>query len=254
MEPKEVRLDTSGIENKEISSLKKTNTSNYLPDGLSFKDFMNDQLNFLSCIPEKETTLISGRVEEIKIEDSLMGSTTNNTTTAKQNTVDSEMKSEPTTTENDRHFADTFLKIERKDITRKDLENIFNLTAHPQFSLNINQTNGFKNTVMNYNNSGKSYTSLNFSKNLSEALEKAYKNNRPIRIDFEKDTSVILKIDKDGKVSAQFLSTDKMMELLLKDNLYLLRAKLDKEGLPYNELNYKDQSGDNKEREKNQNN
>ena len=60
-----------------------------------------------------------------------------------------------------------------------------------------------------------------------------------MRLDFGNDTSVILKIGKDGKLSADFIPNDKAMEAMLKSALPELRAKFEEENIPYGQLNYK---------------
>ena len=71
------------------------------------------------------------------------------------------------------------------------------------------------------------------------AIETAAKTNKPLRFDFGQDASVILRIGKDGKLSADFIPNDKAMETILKNALPELRAKFEEENIPYNQLNYK---------------
>lgn len=112
-----------------------------------------------------------------------------------------------------------------------------------------------QNTVVNYvinNNIEKSsqltdvsYKSLNVSKTLVNIIDYAYKTQKPVRLDFEGQSSVILKIDTEGKLTAQFLSSDKAMETLLKNSIPQLRSKMDSEGLPYKEISYREQNNKN---------
>lgn len=84
-----------------------------------------------------------------------------------------------------------------------------------------------------------SYKSVDFSKSLSNLIEYAYKTQKPVRLDFDNNSSVILKIDKQGKLSAEFMSSNAAMENLLKNNIPHLRNRLDSEGIEYNEVLYK---------------
>jgi len=100
------------------------------------------------------------------------------------------------------------------------------------------QTQTF-NAVINGEGLNISYRSIDVSKTLFSALENASKTGKSVRLDFGQDTSVILKISKDGKLSADFIPNEKAMEVVLKNALPQLKAKFDEENLPYNELNYK---------------
>lgn len=216
-------------------------------DTASFMDFMNDQLNFGNYTTTKSTSEEDSKVLEGKVQalQEIVGShstevISNQTTRATEIIQTDEIKA-------DKKFADDYLKIDASKLSSDDINNVSMLLANNGIVLNMNQLNGFVNNMVTANQSNLSYTSMNFSKNLYEALNKGYKNNTPVRIDFENSSSVILKIDKEGKLSAQFLASEKGMENLLKENLYLLRAKFDKEGIPYKELVYK-------EKQDNQNN
>lgn len=83
-----------------------------------------------------------------------------------------------------------------------------------------------------------SYKSFNISKGLAGLIEHAYKSQKPVRLDFG-NKSVILNIDKAGKLSAHFMSNDQAMEYAIKSNLHYLRDKFDSEKIPYKELSYK---------------
>ena len=68
------------------------------------------------------------------------------------------------------------------------------------------------------------------------ALKDAIKNKKVFRIDFDNEISVIIKIDVDGKISANFLTSNKEIEDKLKNNLYLLKQKFEEEGIKYNNI------------------
>ena len=91
--------------------------------------------------------------------------------------------------------------------------------------------------------------SLEVSKTLLNALKESQENNKSFRVDFDKDLSVILKVNKDGQISAEFLPGDKAVEQYLKTNMPLLKQRFNEEGLEYENLSYK-QSKKEKEEEK----
>ena len=257
MEPKEIKIEKNVYDKKVNVETSAKNTGSYSTiinnNGMSFEDFMNDQLTYLSfCNTNSSKTK---KEDETKSETNKPEETPNIVST--QNTQSKDTNQNQQTNINEiRQMKDPneiYLNLDGKKLTKNDIENIQNLANDPNFSVNINQTNGFNNVSINYNDPGINHNSLNFSQNLSEAMKKAYKSNQPIRIEVEKDTSVILKIDKEGKVSAHFISSDKAMEMLLRDHIYQLRDKLDKEGLPYKSLTYNQDKEKNKDKENNQN-
>lgn len=91
--------------------------------------------------------------------------------------------------------------------------------------------------------------SLRVSKNLIDALAKSMEDNKPLRIEFDNGISVIIKISRDGKLSADFLPSTQVAEAYLKENLPLLKQRLSEQNLDYDELNQRER----KDRERDQN-
>lgn len=85
------------------------------------------------------------------------------------------------------------------------------------------------------------------SSTLMNAISEAAKTNQPLRIDFDKDVSVIIKIDKDGAVNAKFIPGDKAVEEYLKQNISILRQRFDDQELSYRDLSYSRQHKQNQE-------
>ena len=79
--------------------------------------------------------------------------------------------------------------------------------------------------------------SVQVSKTLADMLAKAKETQQPLRIDFDNGISVIIKISRDGKVSADFLPSTQIAEAYLKENLPLLKQRFDEKNLEYEELN-----------------
>ena len=73
---------------------------------------------------------------------------------------------------------------------------------------------------------------------LIAALQESSKTNQPFRIDFDKDVSVILKVDKEGKINANFIPGDKAVEAYLRNNIDFLRQRFNEENISYGDLNY----------------
>jgi len=85
------------------------------------------------------------------------------------------------------------------------------------------------------------------SKTLADMLAKSMENNQPIRINFDNDISVIIRISRDGKITADFLPSSQIAEAYLKENLPLLRQKFDDENIKYDELNQRERKEQHKE-------
>lgn len=85
------------------------------------------------------------------------------------------------------------------------------------------------------------------SKTLADMLAKSMNDNKPIRINFDNDISVIIKVGRDGKISADFLPSSQIAEAYLKENLPLLRQKFEDDNIDYEELNHREQKQNEKD-------
>lgn len=88
------------------------------------------------------------------------------------------------------------------------------------------------------------------SKTLLNALKESQENNKAFRVDFDKDISVVLRVNKDGQISAEFIPGDEAVEQYLKANIPLLKQKFSDEGLEYDNLSYRQHKKDNEEKER----
>ena len=165
----------------------------------------------------------------------------------RQNLVDLAIKENATVRENkNKTYVDLLVKSDKDIYTEKFKKNISQITQDDLkfFELIANKQNIYinsANSLILEDESGQTILKdLKFSKSLLNLIEYSHAGNRPIRIDFDKDLSVILRIDKQGKVSAEFISQDKAMEFLIKTNIPNLRQKLDNSGIKYKKIYYKD--------------
>ena len=92
--------------------------------------------------------------------------------------------------------------------------------------------------------------SVHVSKTLADMLAKSMKDNQPVRIDFDNNISVIIKVSRDGKISADFLPSSQVAEAYLKENLPLLKQRFDDNNIEYDELNQRQRKQDDKENRK----
>lgn len=127
--------------------------------------------------------------------------------------------------------ADFFINLSQTDNV-----NIQGITAQAQNMIN----NGAEISDVKQN--------MQVSQALLNALSEARENNQPIRIDFDQNISVILRVGRDGAISAQFIPGDKAVEQYLRNNIESLKSSFDEQDLPYSELSYSNSSKEQNQR------
>ncbi len=76
------------------------------------------------------------------------------------------------------------------------------------------------------------------SQALIEKLQDSMNTNKSFRVDFDKDVAVIMRVDSNGVLSANFIPGSSAVEQALRNNLAELRQTFNEKGLEYNELSY----------------
>lgn len=133
-------------------------------------------------------------------------------------------------------------------ISKDDAKFFSDLVENKQFVL---QQNGENATLIKFTDEiGPTYKSQQTSKVLSDLITKAYNEQKPVRIDFDNNVSVVLKIDTKGKISADFIPGDKAVELYLKNNIDSLKQRFDDQNIPYNDILYRQSNNGNKNKER----
>lgn len=120
------------------------------------------------------------------------------------------------------------------------------------FYINLLNQNGIVNYTVSNDGSvidGFDYKNIEVSKTLSNLLLKASETKKAVRLDFDNNVTVILKLN-DGKIDARFLPGDKIAEEYLKNNIPYLKQRFDENNIPYANISYKQQ----RQRESGQNN
>lgn len=122
-------------------------------------------------------------------------------------------------------------------MTEDDAMFFVNLTKNDNVSAQnvISQAQNMLNFGADVSNVQKN---VNISQTLLDAIAKAKDTNQPLRIDFDQNVAVILRISKDGTLAANFIPGDKAVEKYLKDNIESLRNAFDEAELPYSDLSY----------------
>ena len=133
-------------------------------------------------------------------------------------------------------------------ISQDDAKFFADLVENKQFVL---QQNGEKSNLIKFTDEiGPTYKTQQTSQVLTDLISKAYNEQKPVRIDFDNNVSVILKIDSKGKVSAEFIPGDKAVEAYLRNNIGFLKQRFDDQNLPYNDLLYRQSNNGNQNKER----
>ena len=138
-------------------------------------------------------------------------------------------------------------------ISKEDAKFFSDLVENKQFAVQNN--NGKADLIKFSDEIGPTYKTQQTSKVLIDLVNKAYEEGKPVRIDFDGNVSVILKVDKKGKVSAEFIPGDKAVEEYLRNNIRFLKQRLDDQNIGYNDILYRQsKNNQNNNQNKKQNN
>ena len=129
--------------------------------------------------------------------------------------------------------VETVIKFDNVVMTKEDVDFFVNLVENG--STEINNTQNVR--------------AAHVSKTLADLLAKSMNENKPVRIDFDNDISVIIKVGRDGKISADFLPSSQIAEAYLRDNLPILRQRFEDKNIEYDELNQRRQQKQDNEKE-----
>lgn len=124
-----------------------------------------------------------------------------------------------------------------------------NQEMYAQNNPSINQGNINQNNFTEIK-TATSQTTISVSKTLMDAINESAQTNKPFRVDFDNNIAVIMKVDKNGALSVNFIPGDAAVENYLRNNIQALRQTFDEQSLPYNSLSY---SQNQKQQQKQQN-
>lgn len=118
------------------------------------------------------------------------------------------------------------------------------------YSFSVNGEVLMQNMANDVQSVAKTYKSAEVSKTLMDMLANSQQTNKPVRIDFGNDISAILRVTKDGKISAEFIPSDKAAEEYLRNNISYLEKTFNEQNIPYAELSYRNQKKNNQSQSK----
>lgn len=125
------------------------------------------------------------------------------------------------------------------------------------FFINMLNQNGLINYTVNNDGleiSTKNANKIQATNALLDMLKTSYDTKKPIRMDFDNNVTVILKLDDKGKINAHFIPGDKAVEEYLKNNIPFLRQRFDEQNISYSNISYhkhKNQNENSKDKKEN---
>lgn len=122
-------------------------------------------------------------------------------------------------------------------MTQTDAEFFVNLTQNNDVSMQ-NITTQAQNLLNQGTDVREVQQNVKISETLLNALNTAKENNQPLRIDFDQNIAVILRVGKDGALAANFIPGDKAVEQYLRNNIESLKNTFRENDLPYTDLSY----------------
>ncbi len=136
-------------------------------------------------------------------------------------------------------------------MNKDDAAFFINMVSGGQFSISANETipDNFNISDIDIAPSVEVQKNIEVSKTLVNLIEKSMQTQKPVRIDFDNNIAVIMKITKDGKISADFIPSNQEVERYLRNNIPLLVQRFEEQNLPYKELTYR-QAKQNKQNNK----
>ena len=233
-----INKDFNIQENKDLMPQMNPNM-NFSGDGQPFSSFMN---NDAEQNKNSNGVLISS-AQELAEEAAILSSMAENIAIANRNQV--LQNSKTITNEEGIKKVDSRSGIKIENIVKYD--SVIMNQADVEVFVNI-----VENGEVNLNNltPKAAEKSIQVSKTLADLIAKSMENNQPVRIDFDNNISVIIRISREGKLSADFLPSSQVAEAYLKENLPLLRQKFDDNNIEYDSLNQRERRHSDKENNK----
>ena len=214
------------IQDKDKINLQMGAEMSFNSNGQPFAEFINNEQNKNS---------LGQNVKDIAEEQAILSTMEENIAMANKNMALNKSKTTSSNQNIKNDINDNAIKYDSVIMDKADVEFFAKLVENGQLNLREIQ-NASKSSAV--------------SKTLADLLAKSMNDNKPIRIDFDNNISVIIKISRDGKISADFLPSSQVAEAYLKENLPLLRQRFDDNNIDYDELNQRRQKQDNEDNRK----
>ena len=135
--------------------------------------------------------------------------------------------------------TDLMLEFDSINISENDAKFFYELTKNPQFALNGSENQLINLGELTSTSETQIYKPMEVSKGLFNLITKAQETQKPVRLDFDNNVTVIMKVDKEGKLTAQFIPGDKAVEEYLRNNIPYLKQRFESQNIAYNDLYYR---------------
>lgn len=135
--------------------------------------------------------------------------------------------------------TDLLIEYDSLNISNEDALFFNELVKNPQFSLSATQGELINLGELTSNNEIQAYKSMSVSRSLFNLISKAHETQKPVRLDFDNNVTVIMKVDKEGKLTAEFIPGDKAVEAYLRNNIPYLKQRFEEQNIVYNDLYYR---------------
>lgn len=220
-----------------LKKLQSAASADFWADGpdLSFMDL-------LTSLPSESTTPQSALLAEKKVDDSKKAADdASKTTTPNEKPVDN-VRRLPVSTQaagSVHHLSDSddalddFDKLSASDLSKTDVDYLKQAVI-PNIPI-LTGTVPIQNVFPTTSEGEISYRGFNVSPPLSELIAHGYKTGRPIRVELDNDSAIVLKI-RDGRVSAEFVSVEQSAALAMQQEFAELRSRLVARNLPVGTL------------------
>lgn len=135
--------------------------------------------------------------------------------------------------------TDLAMTFDSLNVSEEDAKFFYELTKNPQFAINGNQNQLLNLGELTSTTDLQVYKPMEVSKGLFNLISKAQETQKPVRLDFDNNVTVIMKVDKEGKLTAEFIPGDKAVEEYLRNNIPYLKQKFETQNIAYNDLYYR---------------
>ena len=225
-----INNDMNIQEQKDLQMFQMNANMNFNSDGQPFANFMNSQ----------DEQKLSASAKDLEEESAILSTMSENIAMANKNRLLNENVKTVSNSEGVRKVdkqsnvtVETVVKFDNVIMSKDDVDFFAKLVENGQADM-----------------TQATLKSSKVSKTLVDLLAKSMKDNQPVRIDFDNNISVIIKISRDGKISADFLPSSQVAEAYLKENLPLLKQRFDENNIEYDELNHRERKQDNEKEDR----
>lgn len=211
-------MNMQSIKNDKMSELK-TDINFAQNSSESFSSFFNNNFQESTDEMQEDSAILSTMAENIAMVNRVLAEKTSSVKAADKTASVGEV-------------IDKTINASALNMTRNDVQFFINLTS--------GNTQDF-NEIFQTQETAKSSA---ISETLANLIADSMKTGKPFRINFDNDISVIIKLSREGKISANFIPGSDAAENYLRNNLSGLVQRFEDENLPYDDLSRQRQKRD----------